>query len=817
MNDDAGNAAQRRRRKRVARQAFLLELSDTLRPLADPAAIQSVAVRALGEALHVDRALYAEVSAADGHVFIADNYTRGDFPRMTGRFPLTAYGLVMDTLRAGETLAIGDVRVEPGLGDADRAALAAAGVAAIVAVPLIRNGRRVATLDIHQGAARAWTRAEIALVRETAERTWAAVERARADAVLRESDSRYRSLFRSMGEGLCVMEVLPDPDTGAIRGCRILETNPAFDEAFGLALRDRAGAALPEDLHWLGAYARAAATGTEQRFTAHLPGNGRSFDVRAFRVDDARARKVAVLFTDVTRSRAAEQVLRWNQLRQQALLEFGDAARATTDARLIVAMAARLIGLRLGADRAGYAEIDREHALCRVVDAWSARPDIPAIEGSFPLAAVGRGILRELRQGRLVAVDDLTSDPRLAANERSIHAHAQIAAFVAAPLLRREGLRAVLFVHQRVPRTWTAEERELVSEFGLRTWAELDRARAEDALRSSEERFRQFAEASSDMIWIRDAQTLRFEFVSPAFESIYGARREDVLGRDLSRSSALILPADRRRVLSNLRRVSRGRQVMLEFRIVRADTGRQRWVRDTAFPLIAPDGKVRRIGGIRQDVTDEKETADRQRVLVAELQHRTRNLIAVVRALADKTMQDHAADGAFARVFGERLDALARAQGLLSRLDGQRKVNFGDLLKAELAAQAAFAGEGGQVQVAGPDGVRLRSRSVQILALALHELCTNAVKYGALSGPDGRLRIRWQVERDAAGVDWLHVDWRESGVELAQDAGTRQGYGRELIERALPFQLGARTTFGFTPDGVHCTIAVPVAHEGEDA
>ena len=97
--------------------------------------------------------------------------------------------------------------------------------------------------------------------------------------------------------------------------------------------------------------------------------------------------------------------------------------------------------------------------------------------------------------------------------------------------------------------------------------------------------------------------------------------------------------------------------------------------------------------------------------------------------------------------------------------------------------------------------------------MALHELTTNAVKYGALGQRSGHLHVRWWREQDENGSPWILVDWKESGVEPAQTAGEprRAGNGRQLIENALPYQFGARTTFVIEPDGVHCTIALPLS------
>jgi two-component system, chemotaxis family, CheB/CheR fusion protein len=205
-----------------------------------------------------------------------------------------------------------------------------------------------------------------------------------------------------------------------------------------------------------------------------------------------------------------------------------------------------------------------------------------------------------------------------------------------------------------------------------------------------------------------------------------------------------------------------------------------------------------------------RESESRMRIMVGELQHRTRNLIGVVIALADRTSVGAESLDDFRASFGDRLAALARVQGLLSRAAPAGGVTFDELLKSELSAQSAK--NGGVLTVDGPKGVALRPISVQALAMALYELTTNALKYGALGQRNGRLDIHWRAETEN-GAPWIFVDWRERGVDTTEvAAGSKgEGSGRRLIEDALPYQFGARTTFVIEPDGVHCTIALPLS------
>jgi two-component sensor histidine kinase len=209
-----------------------------------------------------------------------------------------------------------------------------------------------------------------------------------------------------------------------------------------------------------------------------------------------------------------------------------------------------------------------------------------------------------------------------------------------------------------------------------------------------------------------------------------------------------------------------------------------------------------------------REREERLAVVVAELQHRTRNLISVVGAIADDTLRSSSTFDEFRVRYHDRLDVLGRAQGLLFRRPEGGRVTFDELLNNELAAQSIRVGDGVSVTLDGPESVPLRSGTVQTLALVLHELVTNAVKYGALRQPNGRLTVRWRQEISAeTGRPWLHLDWKESGVEMPS-SGVGAGHGRELIERALPYQFDARTTFALEADGVHCTISIPVSEHG---
>jgi two-component system CheB/CheR fusion protein len=192
-------------------------------------------------------------------------------------------------------------------------------------------------------------------------------------------------------------------------------------------------------------------------------------------------------------------------------------------------------------------------------------------------------------------------------------------------------------------------------------------------------------------------------------------------------------------------------------------------------------------------------------VLIAELQHRTRNLLAVVDSIAAQTLPA----GPQRDAFTARLAALGRLQGLLGKPNGDH-IGLGDIVRFEVET---IAGAGApKVTIEEPE-VPLALTYVQTVALVVHELATNAVKYGALSSDDGHLDVRWQVERHGpTRPPLLTITWKESGLRTPPNP-TRRGYGRQLIEEALAFALRAKTELRFEADGVRCHIDIPVVYQ----
>jgi PAS domain S-box-containing protein len=742
----------------AARAAFLLRLSDGLRFERDPDAMAARALGMLRQHLDLDRAYVVNVRGAEVPGEVLAHSSVAGLPPMPSRLLPADLHLLVDAQPAGPRV-IPDIRKVPHHPNTRRKTQARHALGAAIVAPLHR-GTEGTTWALVAGARhpRDWTDAEASLVAETAERIWTAIERARADSARRASEERYGALFETIDQGFCIVEVShrgPRPDY------RVVEANPAFfvktgfnADIVGRWMRE----AIPElEEHWYEIYGRVSTTGRPARFEQGSAALQRWFDVYAFRFGAPQEQRVAILFNDIS-----------------------------------------------------------------------------------------------------------------------------------------------------------------------------ERKRQEDALRESEERFRRFGDASSDVLWIRDARTMKWQYLTRAYEEIYGTARDRAISGDDYRDWLnLIMPEDRDAVDSAVQRVRTGDHVTFEYRVKRPLDGEIRWLRNSDFPITDEQGRITHIGGIGHDLTELRETElrlktlmegipqlvwrsranglwtwaspqwvaftgldserstglgwldalhpddrasavhfweqagqsgrlemearirrasdgeyywfqwratpvrnaegqitewlgtstdvnemrkmqERQQVLVAELQHRTRNLIAVVRSVAQQTMNSSEDLHGFWQDFRHRLAALSRVQSLLSQAS-DTQITIGSLLQSEFEALGPESVPG-RIETRGPE-VALRNSMVQTLALALHELATNARKYGALSEPDGRLEVLWDIGADTRGNSVLILNWTESLQIARSSAGgvpRHGGYGRELIERALPYSLGAETSYELSDTGVKCRVSLPL-------
>jgi two-component system CheB/CheR fusion protein len=188
-----------------------------------------------------------------------------------------------------------------------------------------------------------------------------------------------------------------------------------------------------------------------------------------------------------------------------------------------------------------------------------------------------------------------------------------------------------------------------------------------------------------------------------------------------------------------------------------------------------------------------------------ELQHRVKSVLAVVRSLAARTAETAPSMDDFTAHFEGRLAAVSRMHSLYL-LTPTRVFDFEAIIRDEFLQHGVSDAE--QLQAEG-EPVELPQRAAELMCLAIHELATNALKFGALASADGRVCAKWSVHERAAGRE-IFFEWREEGVRLMDATPGRTGFGRDLIERGLPYELDARTRISFQPGGLECRIELPL-------
>jgi PAS domain S-box-containing protein len=414
---------------------------------------------------------------------------------------------------------------------------------------------------------------------------------------------------------------------------------------------------------------------------------------------------------------------------------------------------------------------------------------------------------RALHSGSIVTVEDIELDAGFQPY-RAVMRGSNLRSVVSAPLVSHDdALRGMITVYFATPhRPSDAALRDLMS---YASWGAefIKRLRLEQELRESEERFRLALATRCMGVWDWDVQTGSIKW-NDAHYSLLGYEVGEV-EPTYHAWATRVHPKDRMAAEATLWNAMRERrEFVAQFRVVWPD-GTVRWCFGRGSFIYDAGESPSRMIGLIEDVTDRRKLAESQKVLVAELQHRTRNLITVVKSIAEQTLPVGTTIECFLETFNARLDALARVQNLLSQSDERSRLTLGTLVRTELNAFGIEV-DGVRTVLNGPR-IELRQDVVQTFALAVHELATNARKYGALASDRGRLAVSWRWERVESSGEQVLLEWVEEGLAHRPEASDRdrRGYGRTLIEEALPYTLEARTRFELCDDHFYCSILIP--------
>ena len=384
-------------------------------------------------------------------------------------------------------------------------------------------------------------------------------------------------------------------------------------------------------------------------------------------------------------------------------------------------------------------------------------------------------------------------------------------------VIRHEGIRALAFIplvadgevvgkfmtYYPEPRDFAGSEIEMAVTIARQVGFSLERARADarrrtavHELRESEERFRLMSENAPVMIWMSDRNGHCLH-LNRALREFWGVSEEGIADFSWEQTTH---PDDIGNVVSQMMAAIAARQpctIVGRFRSVAGDE--YRVLQTQAQPRLSSSGEFLGMIGVNIDIS-ERQRADAQReLLLAELNHRVKNTLAVVQAMAHQTFRSAGVAREPRQAFESRLMALAAAHNLLTESNWESAA-LSDIARDTLQAGGLYKG---RVDAAGPR-VLLPPREALAIAMVLHELATNAVKYGALSNDKGQVHLAWM--RGDGPV--LILRWSESGGPPVAKP-ERRGFGSVLLERSLTEDLGGKVAIDYRAEGLRCEIELP--------
>lgn len=722
-------------RKNDERQRFLLKLADVLRPLRDPVAIQEEASRLLGLHLGASRALYVqfEGEGEQEQIVIRRDYHAEDVASIAGRIPAEAMGRDIRELHAGRSVAVSDIEAElPS--EEERQTWRTLGVRAYAGLPLIKDGRLVAAFGVHQSKPRTWSEEELALIRETAERTWSTVERVCAEEALRRQTER--------------LEIL-----------------------------DQIAKALASDLD------------TE---------------------------RIVQLVTDSATSLTGAK--------------FGAFFYNVTDAEgesyLLYALS--------GAPRAAFEKFG-----------------LPRNTAIFGPTFRGEGAIRSA---------DIRKDPRY--GKSSPHfgmpkGHLPVVSYLAVPVISRSGkvIGGLFFGHDQ-PGVFTAESEDLVAGIAAHaalavdnamllqtTQTEVEQRKRAESMQAAQRRVLELSVTDAPLETVLDALVRTIEEQSQA-GMLGSILLLDPDGKHLRHGAAPSLPKTYNDAIDGVTMGpmvgSCGTAAFLkqpvqvsdiasdplwkDFRDLAAEHGLKAcwslpilssrgrilgtyamYYRLTQEPVVE-DLRLVEVGTHTAALVIERKRAEAHReLLIHELNHRVKNTLATVQSVVALTLRN-SEPGAVRESLEERLIAMSQAHDVLTRENWESA----EIREVVSSAVAAYSDEG-RFEIEGPN-IRLKPGAALAISMALHELVTNAVKYGALSNQDGKVAVHWwsAPDGDQSESGHFYLSWMETGGPPVQTP-TRRGFGSRLIEEGLAHDLGGRVRLEFSEAGLAFDLDAPLS------
>jgi PAS domain S-box-containing protein len=389
-------------------------------------------------------------------------------------------------------------------------------------------------------------------------------------------------------------------------------------------------------------------------------------------------------------------------------------------------------------------------------------------------------------------------------------ARENIAALAFIPLVAHGGVIGKFMAYYDAPRQLDAEQTELALTiarqlgFGIeRERAKRFRELAEQRQHRSDSEFRTLADNIHQFAWMTDATGWIYWYNQRWFDYT-GATLDEMQGWGWTKVHH---PDHVERVVSSFSRAVETGLPWEDTFPLRGKDGQYRWFLSRALPIRDAAGAVLRWFGTNTDITERLQAEEQRTVLINELNHRVKNTLATVQSVAMQTLRNAEQSGDALGLFNARLATLARAHDLLTQ-ENWRGAELHHVIDQAMAPFRTTE----QVKSGGPE-VRLSPKQALTLSVVLHELATNAIKYGALSRSSGRVDISWRVQEGA-----LHLVWRESGGPAVAKP-SRTGFGTRLIQRSFTHDLGGEAKLDYLPGGVaaQCTIPLEAGadHDGQ--
>lgn len=331
-----------------------------------------------------------------------------------------------------------------------------------------------------------------------------------------------------------------------------------------------------------------------------------------------------------------------------------------------------------------------------------------------------------------------------------------------------------------------------------------ERKQVEERLRDSEAEFRGVTNATPALVWTGSSDG-SITYMNERWYEFTGQRVEDALG---SGWASTVHPEDARRILPYWQRCIRTGEIYEgEIRYRRRD-GEYRWHAFRALPHKSLDGAIERWFGVSVDIHERKQWEEHRELLINELNHRVKNTLTIVQSMASQSLKQMSEENRpKVQAFEDRLFALARAHDVLTRENwegAELREIINEVVEPYLRQKTKH------FEIDGPR-LRLIPRTALAIAMAIHELATNAAKYGALSVSSGCVFITWTVTSGSA--PHLELRWQERDGPTVSPP-TRRGFGTRLIERSLATDVGGNVRLTYEPAGVVCVMDIPLTDEG---